>query len=74
MGLFDQILGAIANPSQKGNVNDLSNILKTFQQLAGRHGVDASTLQSIVSSLGEHVRSALQSQGASDETEKAEST
>jgi hypothetical protein len=60
MGLFDQIAGAIANPNQQANPDQLSSILGVVQQLSGNHGMDSSTSQLVMSMLGGHVRSALQ--------------
>lgn len=60
MGLFDQILGAIDNPNQQANPNQLGNILGAVEQLSGSQGVDAATTQLAMSVLGGHVRSALQ--------------
>ncbi|NJP11199.1 MAG: DUF937 domain-containing protein [Leptolyngbyaceae cyanobacterium RU_5_1] len=60
MALFDQIMGAIANPDQQGNQDQLSGILNTAQQLAGNYGVDPS----VISMVGGYVRGALQQQQA----------
>lgn len=59
MGLFDQVLGALGNPEQEGNANQLSGILDTVQQLSGAHQADTSALQSVMSIVGNHARSAL---------------
>lgn len=60
MGLFDQILGAIDNPNQQGNPDQLSQIVNTVQQVSGNSGVDVGTTQVAMSMLGGYVRSALQ--------------
>ncbi|MHC5728946.1 MAG: DUF937 domain-containing protein [Nostoc sp.] len=69
MGLFDQILGAIANPNQQGSLGQLGNIVNTVQQLSDRTGTDPSTIQSILSIVGGQVRSALQDKQATDGNE-----
>jgi hypothetical protein len=61
MGLFDQILGAAAgNSNQQGGLGQLGNILNTVQHLSGSTGVDAGTMQTVLSVVGGQVRSALQ--------------
>ncbi|PSB06387.1 hypothetical protein C7B69_24300, partial [filamentous cyanobacterium Phorm 46] len=60
MGLFDQILGAIDNPNQQANPNQLGNIVGAVEQLSGNQGVNTGTTQLAMSVLGGYVRSALQ--------------
>ncbi|KAB8331073.1 DUF937 domain-containing protein [Scytonema tolypothrichoides VB-61278] len=60
MGLFDQIIGAIGNPGQQGNIGQIANILNTVQQLSNNAGTDPSTMQSVLGIVGGQVRSALQ--------------
>jgi Bacterial protein of unknown function (DUF937) len=64
MALFDQILGAIANPNQQGSPDQLGGIINTVQQLATSRGVDPATTQTALSVAGGYVRSALQQQRA----------
>jgi Bacterial protein of unknown function (DUF937) len=66
MGLFDQILGAVANPNQQGNMAQLGNIISTVQQLSGHAGGDASAMQSVLSVVGGQVRSVLQEKQAAE--------
>ena len=54
MGLFDQIIGAVASSGQLGD------IINTVEQLGSGAGLDASTLQSVLPIVEEQVRSALQ--------------
>ncbi|MCU0548859.1 MAG: DUF937 domain-containing protein [Leptolyngbya sp. Prado105] len=63
MSLFDQIMSAVANPQQQGSTNQLGGILSVAQQLAGNQGIDSGATQAVMSLLGGHVRSSLQSQG-----------
>jgi hypothetical protein len=64
MGLFDQIVSAIDNPNQQANPSQLGGIINTVQQLSSAQGVDSSTTQTLLSSVGGYVRSALQQQAA----------
>jgi hypothetical protein len=69
MGLFDQILGAVANPNQQGSLGQLGGIINTVNQLSDRTGADPSTIQSVLSIVGGQVRSALQNKQATDGNE-----
>lgn len=62
MGLFDQVLGAIANPNQQASPDQLGTILGTVQQLSNSRGMDAATTQTVLSTVGSYVRSSLQQQ------------
>jgi predicted metal-binding membrane protein len=66
MGLFDQILGAVANPNQQGSLNQIGGIINAVQQLSGNTGADSSAMQSIMSVVGGQVRSALQNKQANE--------
>ncbi|BAY09253.1 DUF937 domain-containing protein [Calothrix sp. NIES-2098] len=74
MGLFDQILGAVANPNQQGNLGQLGNIISTVDQLSNSTGADPSTIQSVLSVVGSQVRSALQQKQATEGNEAVQST
>ncbi|MBE9037602.1 DUF937 domain-containing protein [aff. Roholtiella sp. LEGE 12411] len=69
MGLFDQILGAVANPNQQGSLGQLGNIINTVDQLSNSTGADPSTIQSVLSVVGGQVRSALQQKQATEGNE-----
>ena len=73
MGLFDQILGAVANPNQQGSLGQLGNIVNSVQQMSDRTGTNPSTIQSVLSIVGSQVRSALQQKQATDGNEAAQS-
>ncbi|WP_315788165.1 DUF937 domain-containing protein [Fischerella sp. JS2] len=64
MGLFDQIINAIDNPSQQGSTGQLGDIVNTVKQLSNRTGADPSTMQSVIGIVGSYVRSALQQKQA----------
>lgn len=74
MGLFDQILGAVANPNQQASFSQLGSIINTVDQLSNRTGVDSSTMQSVLSVVGGQVRSALQQKQATEGNEAVQST
>ncbi|OUL28815.1 DUF937 domain-containing protein [Nostoc sp. 106C] len=73
MGLFDQILGAVANPNQQGSLGQLGSIISTVDQLSNRTGVDPSTIQSVLSVVGSQVRSSLQQKQATQGNEEVQS-
>lgn len=60
MGLFDQVVGALNNPNQQANPDQLGSILNTVQQVTSGQGMNASTTQTLLSIVGRHVRSSLQ--------------
>ncbi|MGA7932839.1 MAG: DUF937 domain-containing protein [Kovacikia sp.] len=64
MSIFFEILSAINNPNQKGNVDQLTNAVNTIQQLGVDRGISSSTLQTVLSSLGGFLVPALKQQGA----------
>ena len=73
MGLFDQILGAVANPNQQGSLGQLGSIMNTVDQLSNRTGTDPSTMQSVLSVVGSQVRSALQQKQATQGNDAVQS-
>ena len=60
MALFDEIMSAIANPSQQASTDQMGTMLTMVQQLAGHHGVETMAAQAAMSALSSHVQSALQ--------------
>ena len=62
MGLLDQLMGAVANPNQQANPDQLSAIFNTVQQMSGNYGVESNATQAVLSALGGHVKTALQQQ------------
>jgi Bacterial protein of unknown function (DUF937) len=65
MGLFYDVLSSINNPNLQGNVNTLETLTQTIQQVAGNNGIDAATTQSMMSTVGNYLRSALKDQQGS---------
>lgn len=59
MGLFDQVMGAMGNAEGSGQ---LGAILNTVQQLSSQQGLDGRSTQAVMTTVGGHVRSALQEQ------------
>ncbi|MGL5080389.1 MAG: hypothetical protein ACRC8A_02770 [Microcoleaceae cyanobacterium] len=64
MGLFFDVLKSINDPNQQGNVDQLSHVLNGVQQLGAGQGVSASTMQTVMSSLGGFLGPVLKQQGA----------
>lgn len=60
MGLFDQILSAVNDPGRQANPDQLSSILGAVQGLSNNAGTDPNTTQTMMSVVGNYVRSALQ--------------
>ncbi|MBI4782446.1 MAG: DUF937 domain-containing protein [Oscillatoriophycideae cyanobacterium NC_groundwater_1537_Pr4_S-0.65um_50_18] len=65
MGLFFEILKAINNPEQQGNLDQLGSIMNTVQQVGATRGINASTLQTVLSTLSGMIRPALQQSATS---------
>lgn len=72
MGLFDQVINAFDNSNQEASSGQLATILSTMQQLSDNHGADPSKVQSVLSIVGNYVRSALQQKRATDGDEEAQ--
>ncbi|MBW4432540.1 MAG: DUF937 domain-containing protein [Pelatocladus maniniholoensis HA4357-MV3] len=65
MGLFFDILSAINNPNQQGNVAQLESITNSIQELATSRGIQPSQIQQAMSVVGNMLRPALQKQHSS---------
>lgn len=72
MGLFDQILNAVNNPNQQGNITQLETIINTVQDLSTTTGTDPGTIQSVIGVVGNYVRNALQQKQATEGNESAQ--
>ena len=68
MGLFDQVMKAVADPGRQANVGQLTSILGAAKQVGQQHNADSDTMQQAMSVIGGFVRSSLkekrQSQGS----------
>ncbi|MBW4647358.1 MAG: DUF937 domain-containing protein [Kastovskya adunca ATA6-11-RM4] len=73
MGLFDQILGAIDNPSQQASSSQLGSILSTVQMLSNNSHTDPSTVQSLMSIVGKYARNSLQQKRSHEGGQQAQS-
>lgn len=62
MGLFFDVLSSINNPNQQGSVSQLASITKSVQDLAASRGVQPSTMQTVLSVLGNSISPALRQQ------------
>jgi hypothetical protein len=64
MGLFFDVLSAINNPNQQGNVGQLETLTHTLGQAATTRGLDSAQMPTILSALGSVVGPALTQQKA----------
>lgn len=62
MGLFFDVLSSINNPGQQGSVSQLASITQSVQELASSRGVQPSTMQTVLSVLGNAISPALRQQ------------
>lgn len=60
MGLFDQVLGAIADPRRQASAGQMAQILGSAKQLAQQNNADTDTMQQAMSVIGRFVRTSLQ--------------
>ncbi len=59
MGLFDQVMKAVADPSRQASASQLTSILGAAKQVASQNNADADTMQQAMSVIGGFVRSSL---------------
>ena len=59
MSIFNQILSAIDDPQKEASTNQLGSILDTVQQLSGNNQASPDAVQSAMSIVGNHTKSAL---------------
>jgi hypothetical protein len=62
MGLFFEVLSAINNPNQQGSADQLSTLMNSVQQLGAGRGINAPTLQTALSAVGNFIQPALKQQ------------
>ena len=60
--MFFEMLSAINDPSKQGNVEQLSQVTGTIQQLAKSQGLSSNQMNDVVSALGEALQPALKQQ------------
>jgi hypothetical protein len=59
MGLFDQVMNAIADPKRQASAGKMSEILGAAKQVAQQNNADSSTMQQAMSVIGGFVRTSL---------------
>jgi hypothetical protein len=59
MGLFDQVMKAVADPSRQASASQLTNILGAAKQIGQQNNTDAGTMQQAMSVIGGFVRTSL---------------
>jgi len=59
MGLFDQVMKAVVDPTRQASASQLTQILGSAKQVAKENNADADTMQQAMSVIGGFVRSSL---------------
>ncbi|MEM9092791.1 MAG: DUF937 domain-containing protein [Cyanobacteria bacterium P01_F01_bin.53] len=59
MGLFDQVMKAVADPSRQASASQLTSILGAAKQVGQQNNADSDTMQQAMSVIGGFVRSSL---------------
>lgn len=60
MSIFNLIVNALDNPQQQASVGQLTNIIKTVETLSSNSNISVTALESAMSILGKHTKTALQ--------------
>ena len=60
MGLFFELLNSINDPKQSGSIDQLSGVMDIVKSVSQKHDIDPGTLQSVMSAMGDPMRSAIQ--------------
>ena len=72
MGLFDQVMKAVADPSRKASAGQLTQILGSAKQVAAQNNADSDNMQKAMSVIGGFVRSSLKEKRQTEGEEAAE--
>lgn len=72
MGLFDQVINAIDDSNSAASSGQIATILNTIQQVSDSYSANPSTVQSVLSIVGNYARSALQQKRATNGDEEAQ--
>ncbi|MEL6158479.1 MAG: DUF937 domain-containing protein [Cyanobacteria bacterium J06623_5] len=72
MGLFDQVMKAVVDPSRQASAGQLTQILGSAKQIANENNADADTMQQAMSVIGGFVRSSLKEKRQTDGEAAAE--
>lgn len=59
MGLFDQVMGAIADPKRQASAKQMTDILGAAKQIGQQNNANSDTMQQAMSVIGGFVRSSL---------------
>jgi hypothetical protein len=60
MSLFFELLNSINDPKQSGSIDQLSGVMDVVKSMSQKHDLDPKTLQSVLSAMGDPMRSAIQ--------------
>ena len=60
MGMFFELLNSINDPKQSGSIDQLSGMMDIVKSVSQKHDIDPATLQSVMSAMGDPMRSAIQ--------------
>ncbi len=72
MGLFDQVMKAVADPSRQASASQLTNILGAAKQIGQQNNADSSTMQQAMSVIGGFVRTSLNEKRQAEGEEAAQ--
>ena len=72
MGLFDQVMKAVADPNRRASMGQMSQIMTAAKQVAQNNNADSETMQTTMSVIGGFVRDALKQKRQTDGDEAAE--
>lgn len=73
MGLFDQVMKAVADPSRQASASQLTNILGAAKQVGTQNNTDSGTMQQAMSVIGGFVRSSLKEKRQNEGADAAQS-
>ena len=60
MGLFFELLNSINDPKQSGSIDQLTGVMDGVKSMSQKYDLDPGTLQSVMSAMGDPMRSAIQ--------------
>jgi hypothetical protein len=72
VNLSSLIMGAVQNPGQQAQAGQMGNLFGMVQQLSQQAGTNPDTMQTLMSTVGQHVRGALQQKRQAVGPEQAE--
>ncbi len=73
MGLFDQVMKAVADPSRQASAGNLTSILGAAKKVGQQNNTDSDTMQQAMSVIGGFVRSSLKDKRQSEGDAAAQS-